>query len=66
MKVKVKSLSCVRLLATPSMDCSLPGSSIHGIFQARVLELLMKFLSVMVPSAPPGGFDFLFGITLEI
>ena len=23
---------------TLSMDCSLPGSSIHGIFQARVLE----------------------------
>ena len=25
---------------TPSdpMDCSLPGSSVHGIFQARVLE----------------------------
>ena len=21
-----------------AMDCSLPGSSIHGIFQARVLE----------------------------
>ena len=21
-----------------TMDCSLPGSSIHGIFQARVLE----------------------------
>ena len=20
------------------MDCSLPGSSVHGIFQARVLE----------------------------
>ena len=83
-KVKVKSLSRIRLLATPwtaayqappslgfsrqehwsglpfpspmhesekwkqvaqscptpsnSMDCSLPGSSIHGIFQARVLE----------------------------
>ena len=37
MKVKVKSLSCVQPLATP-MDCSLPGSSIHGIFQARVLE----------------------------
>ena len=35
MKVKVKSLS-----PTPSdpMDCSLPGSSVHGIFQARVLE----------------------------
>ena len=34
---KVKSLSCVRLFVTP-MDCSLPGSSIHGIFQARILE----------------------------
>ena len=21
-----------------AMDCSLPGSSVHGIFQARVLE----------------------------
>ena len=82
MKVKVKSLSRVRLFATPwtvayqaplsmgfsrqeywsglsfpspmheseselaqlcptlhdPMDCSLPGSSIHGIFQVRVLE----------------------------
>ena len=37
MKVKVKSLSRVWLLATP-MDCNPPGSSIHGIFQARVLE----------------------------
>ena len=36
-KVKVKSLSRARLLSDP-MDCSLPGSSIHGIFQARVLE----------------------------
>ena len=35
--MKVKSLSRVRLLATP-MDCSLPGSSVHGVFQARVLE----------------------------
>ena len=26
----------VQLLGT--MDCSLPGSSVHGIFQARVLE----------------------------
>ena len=34
---KVKSLSCVQLFVTP-MDCSLPGSSIHGIFQARILE----------------------------
>ena len=28
--------SCVQL--SDPMDCSLPGSSIHGIFQARVLE----------------------------
>ena len=35
-KVKVKSLSRVRL--SDSMDGSLPGSSVHGIFQARVLE----------------------------
>ena len=33
----VKSLSHVQLFVTP-MDCSLPGSSIHGILQARVLE----------------------------
>ena len=39
MKVKSESevaQSC-RTLSDP-MDCSLPGSSIHGIFQARVLE----------------------------
>ena len=35
-KVKVKSLSRARL--SDPMDCNLPGSSIHGIFQARVLE----------------------------
>ena len=37
MKVKVKSLSSVLTLCDP-MDCSLPGFSVHGIFQARVLE----------------------------
>ena len=26
------------LTPSDSMDCSLPGSSVHGIFQARVLE----------------------------
>ena len=31
--MKVKSLSRV-----DPMDCSLPGSTTHGIFQARVLE----------------------------
>ena len=34
---KEKSLSHFRLFCDP-MDCSLPGSSIHGIFQAGVLE----------------------------
>ena len=28
----------LRLTRSDPMDCSLPGSSIHGIFQARVLE----------------------------
>ena len=39
MKVKSQSevtQSCPTL--SDPMDCSLPGSSIHGIFQARVLE----------------------------
>ena len=39
MKVKGESevaQSCVTL--SDPMDCSLPGSSVHGIFQARVLE----------------------------
>ena len=39
--IKVKSeseaaQSCPTL--SDPMDCSLPGSSVHGIFQARVLE----------------------------
>ena len=33
--MKVKSLSCVWLC--DPMDCNLPGSSIHGILQARIL-----------------------------
>ena len=39
MKVKSES-EFAQLCPTLSdpMDCSLPGSSIHGIFQARVLE----------------------------
>ena len=32
-----KSLQLCLTLCNP-MDCSLPGSSIHGIFQARGLE----------------------------
>ena len=39
MKVKSESevaQSCPTL--SDPMDCSLPGSSVHGIFQAKVLE----------------------------
>ena len=39
MKVKSESevaQSCLTL--SDPMDCSLPGSCVHGIFQARVLE----------------------------
>ena len=39
--MKVKSESEVAqssLTVSDPMDCSLPGSSVHGIFQARVLE----------------------------
>ena len=28
------------------MDCSLPGSSVHGIFQARVLEWVASAFSI--------------------
>ena len=61
--MKVKSESEVtQSCLTPSnpMDCSLPGSSVHGIFQARRLEwvaiavsdislyYLLKFLQVLL------------------
>ena len=51
MKVKSESevtLSCPTL--SDPMDCSLPGSSIHGIFQARVLEQEKAKVKQMFPS----------------
>ena len=48
MKVKVKSLSHVRL-CNP-VDCSLPGSSVHGILQARILEWVAISFSKEVES----------------
>ena len=39
MKVKSESeVAQLCLILRNPMDCSLPGSSVHGIFQARVLE----------------------------
>ena len=63
-RMKVKSESEVAqscpTLRNP-MDCSLPGSSIHGIFQARVLEwsaiAISRFLSSIYYFS---GFDFLY------
>ena len=46
----------VRLLATP-WDCSPPGSSVHGILQARILEWVASFFSSNVadPVSVPGS-----------
>ena len=51
MKVKSQSevaQSCPTL--SDLMDCSLPGSSIHGIFQARVLEWSADILQALAVS----------------
>ena len=49
MKVKSESevaQSCPTL--SDPMDCGLPGPSIHGIFQARVLELVASAFSQLI------------------
>ena len=60
MKVKSESKvtqSCPTL--SDPMDCSLPGSSVHGIFQARVLEwAAIAFSSVYVNNVLINGFCF--------
>ena len=53
---KVKSESEVAqscLTLSDPMDCSLPGSSVHGIFQARVLEWGAIAFSTEPSSKPP-------------
>ena len=42
----MKSHSAVSDSCDP-MDCSLPGSSVHGIFQARILELVAMYSLVI-------------------
>ena len=39
-----------------STDCSLPGSSVRGIFQARVLE----WVAISFSRVPPGNFIILY------
>ena len=49
---KVKSeIEVAQLCLTLSdpMDCSLPGSSVHGIFKARVLEWVAIAFSEIIP-----------------
>ena len=47
MKVKSESeVAQLRLTLSDPMDCSPPGSSVHGIFQARVLEWGATALSI--------------------
>ena len=49
MKVKSESeVAQLCLTVRDPMDCSLPGSSVHGIFQARVLEWDASAFSVLV------------------
>ena len=61
MKVKSESeVAQLRPTLSNPMDCSLPGSSIHGIFQARVLEwgaiaTVCKFVVQLVESACNAG-----------
>ena len=54
--MKVKSESEVTQSSPTSsdpMDCSLPGSSVHGIFQARVLEwVAIAFSAVLLKNIP--------------
>ena len=47
-EVKVKVKSCPTLC--DPMDCSLPGSSLHGILQARVLEWVAISFSRDLPN----------------
>ena len=68
--MKVKSENEVaQLCPTPSdpMDCSLPGSSVHGIFQARVLEwVAIAFLPYSLAKKSHEGRSISVCFTLEL
>ena len=49
---KHQMLSHIGLFATP-MGCTLPGSSAHGIFQARILEWVAIPFSGGLPKTSP-------------
>ena len=58
MKVKSESEVAQSCLSYP-MDCSPPGSSVHGIFQARVLEWGAIAFSTIALYEPPNFHDSL-------
>jgi len=63
MKVKSESeVAQLCLTLSDPMDCNLPGSSIHGIFQARVLEWGAPALSEETPGVTS---KFGFGVQNE-
>ena len=61
--MKVKSESEVAQsypTLSDSMDCSLPGSSVHRVFQARVLEWgAIAFSGVLSLASPIHGWEIL-------
>ena len=66
--MRVKSESEVaQLCPTPSdpMDCSLPGSSVHGIFQARVLEWGAIAFSILASSIALEAFISVWYVSAE-
>ena len=72
MKVKSESeVAQLCLTLSDPMDCSLPGSSFHGIFQARVLEwgaIAFSYLQFIFSVSFPVLYHILlsFGITLSL
>ena len=65
MKVKCESeVAQLCLTLHDPMDCSLPGSSIHGIFQARVLEwFAIAFSGRLLKLLQIWGNNFIFQIS---
>ena len=53
MHTRAKSLQLCPILCGP-MDCGLPGSSVHGILQARIMEWV-AMLSSRASSQPRDG-----------
>ena len=58
MKVKGSEVAQSCLTLCDPMDCSLPGSSLHGILQARVLEWVPSPVDLPDPGIEPGSTTF--------